>query len=1363
MRQSKKCILILLFLCLVLLPSASSGEGNIAEAYGLDLDLYLSYLDFNGEEQNIFPAPAGADGETIVLWGLLPDPTVEEVTLHINDINGLYTFSPDEGADLQVIDAGETLQGTPLCEITALSMDGETVLIRVYLSQSVAEPLPEKENDSAAQQRGSVQIVVHFVDTDGRQIAPDRIETVWTGRLDVIYADTIDGYTRTGDVAKTIQLAPGTTEAEDITFVYTADEPEEIPPEPADAQISIEYLDEDGNRLADDTFMICPGGMTTEVIPEAGHVPENYVLTDEQPQSVFVDFDGPHPKTVSFHYAYQAPAEKKQIRVITEYVDRNGQPLAPAQEAFYAEGETVVITASPEGLDASVWVPDGETERVIVAADEGGQTQVVSFVYVSAVFGQSEAFPASGTEEPQQTPTPGAAPVVKLIQVIYSYENDIYGYSGSKSEPVSEGETLLFAEEPKPGYQLEGEDAQLVTVFPDGTTDPETVVFHYTRIPDQTKPPAVQTTISVYYLDESGMNVAAPTLETVYEGTQTIYANPTDLKDGYDLITGPQEVVCQADGTLIPDQLVFIYRSASVQEEPEADGMNDFSLQPYSGYARALRTVNLRSYPDQSDSTNIIATVTRDDLIVLEGITSYKSYTWFYVSVNGRKGYMAQSVIQELSDSEAAFIRSSGVRPEDGEPEQADGESGIIERWGKTRTSVKFRSSPGGSLIRSLKRNTEIFVLSSEEVDGVQWYTALSNGQTGYVMAEFIDLLNAEQSALKQSRLKTPVPTHTPMMTRVPTATPTMYIPTPTPTPAAEIITPAPTKTPEPYTGYGAAVFRAAVRSSLSLSEDAVREMIPVDTLVYVQGQTYVEGVCWDSVRVVSSGVTGFMEDSQIRRISEGEAEYYIAELTTPTPAPVIVSTPAPFTGTARTLGGYVPLRADMSSNARIIQLMEENSVLQVYEQATTAGGITWCLAQYGADIGYVRRDMIVQMNDWEIGGYIASLRTPTPTPFATATPLAGGQRITAYGIINKDKVNLRMEPNISSISLYMMSRNEMAYILHSVIDENEKIWYYVTISNRTGYVRADYLTILNQNELDDFLNTEEFRSANNSENPIHDSSSLYSYEDHLQQQWESASVTSSFEPFNPYETPAPAAAATPQPAQTPALTMPPTFEPTIVAGFKMEADENGASGGPSVIIPLLAAGAAVIIIGGAVILFRGFRRRKKRLQAMMRAQRTQQGRRGAYQDGEDGGTARQYSQYRNDSGASGYTKDPYEVPEVYKQYRPQRKPGPQLSDDTVRTEASGYRRTEASAARVRRGAGNDETGVWRGEDASAMFRRPVRPGAEKPPESSVSDNAGPGSDHAGSPFDDQAPPSAGGAPAVRRRRSERYHSDQDS
>ena len=178
MNKNKVMVLALLMaLCLSChcLIGAAAGE-SLLDAYGMDLDLFLTYLDVSGEEMSIYPTAAGADGDTVLLWGYLPDTTVEEVTLHVSDVNGLYTFSPDEGTDLQVIDAGQDQWGKPLCEITAWSEDGETMRIRLYLSRTAKEPLIPKEEEavSAPEEEPQKEAVLIRVHTDSRDRAKNK-------------------------------------------------------------------------------------------------------------------------------------------------------------------------------------------------------------------------------------------------------------------------------------------------------------------------------------------------------------------------------------------------------------------------------------------------------------------------------------------------------------------------------------------------------------------------------------------------------------------------------------------------------------------------------------------------------------------------------------------------------------------------------------------------------------------------------------------------------------------------------------------------------------------------------------------------------------------------------------------------------------------------------------------------------------------------------------------------------------------------------------------------------------------------------------------------------------------------------------
>ncbi|MBQ8081527.1 MAG: SH3 domain-containing protein, partial [Clostridia bacterium] len=368
-----------------------------------------------------------------------------------------------------------------------------------------------------------------------------------------------------------------------------------------------------------------------------------------------------------------------------------------------------------------------------------------------------------------------------------------------------------------------------------------------------------------------------------------------------------------------------------------------------------------------------------------------------------------------------------------------------------------------------------------------------------------------------------------------------------------------------------------------------------------------VNGVCWDSVRVVSSGTTGFMEDSRLARINSEQATYYLEELATPTPAPIFRPTAEPFEGYAKTLGEGAVLREYMNTNASIIQVLGENTVVSVYSQATGTDGDTWCLVQHGQYFGYVRRDMIAQMNEWEITGYLESMRTPTPSPQITATPRAASAMTTSYGYVSRDQVRLRSEPNTSSTPLRLMSRYEFAFVLETLTGADDQAWYRVLIGGQTGYVRSDCFRVLTQGELDTFLASDDYRSANVTETTVSGIDSIQSYEDYTQAQWQNPSLSASYEPFDPYGTPTPLPGGSATPSPTPYAQATPA--PTIIASLNGDPvtpapNSEGGSGFGGILIAF-GVGIGLAAIGGAYAWYTHQRNKRRRA-----AQRVQQARR---------------------------------------------------------------------------------------------------------------------------------------------------------
>jgi hypothetical protein len=486
------------------------------------------------------------------------------------------------------------------------------------------------------------------------------------------------------------------------------------------------------------------------------------------------------------------------------------------------------------------------------------------------------------------------------------------------------------------------------------------------------------------------------------------------------------------------------------------------------------------------------------------------------------------------------------------------------------------------------------------------------NGKDGYIVADYLTVYSKEDSDRYQSTLPSPMPTQTAIPTQVPTSTPTQT-PTQSPTPTG-VPTATPTQvtaSPAPYVGYALTSARTAVRRGIDRGDESIIETVEPSTLVLISAQTYVGSECWDSVSVLSSGNSGFMEDARLRRINNEEAKYYLDQIKqTATVAPA--ETPVPFTGYAKTLGSNVPLRTFMDTNAQIVTIMSANSVVNVFMQETV-NGETWCQIQYGPYYGYVRRDMIQQMNDWEIQGYLESLKSPTPTPAATPTaaPITGNS-LSSYGYVSRDRVNLRKDATKTSSSLRLMSQYAFALVMGTETN-SEGTWYHILQNGTEGYVLSTYFKTLTINELSQFLTSDEYLSASGGSSSSGSTSSsgssdkIQSVEDYNQGVWKNPALSASYEPFNPYQTPTanPADVVTATPSVSPSPT--PTIEPIIVP---TQAPNSTGGSFPTGLVMLL----VVLILGGGGVYAYTLYRRNERRRAAMRAQQARRAQQAASQ-----------------------------------------------------------------------------------------------------------------------------------------------------
>ncbi len=1115
----------------------------------------------------------------------------------------------------------------------------------------------------------TVTVIAHYQTADGVSIADDDQYQAQRGTTFSVYAHTMgEGWISQNDQIQFVDIPMDATGPVEVTFLYARPTPT---PPPPDVRITVHYRDIGGIPVASDTSLMLAGGTEADVYAAPEDLKEHYVPTSESVQRISVNAAG-EPQEVIFFYTFETPATPAPAYVRVQYLNAQGDAVAADGQLSGSPGQQMTIFAAPEQLEAYYVLADEESKPVTLS--ESGTTVTVSFLYR---YEPPETPAPSDTPLPTVTATPQPAPVLGFVQVSYVYQgNDSLNYSAP--ETVYMGENVLSgAEGLRTGYRLVSAEEVTVDVDENGQVSPNQVTFLYAPENSAVSMPE----LIVQYFAENGAQVATSTLLQLQPGENTVYATPVDLMEGYEQITPSYTVTVSNDGVASDEVVTFYYK-------PVQDGQTTaggYQVLPANGYARSKNdSVNLRSEPTTDSDANIIGKISKTDLIQILG-TATNHGKWYYVSVNERQGYVSASVVTELSDADAQVLLSLHGA-DTGDDTLADPETGLIERWAQINKRVWFRDQPNGKKIQELRGSARVFVDEATDVDGTLWYQVRYNGKRGYVMAEYLNVYSAAESQSLQFSLPSAVPTHTPAATRVPTSTPTAFVPTPSPTPVPVTPTPVSSATPLPYSGYAVTNTRAVIRSGLSTDNPAL-VTLNGETLVMIQGQTYVNGVCWDSVRVISSGITGFVEDDRLYHVTNDVAQEYLETQSTPTPVPTPENTPLPFTGYALILVDGVPLRQQANSNASYLSILSEGAVISVLRQSTSDDGSSWCLIQSGMYLGYVRRDLLRAMTDEEIFEYLESIKSrPTPTPAVTPTPRAQSAMDSCWGIVKPDHVQLRSEPSMTTgTALRLMSRNEFLQVQGSFLGEDEQVWHLVQYNGLTGYIRADYVQILAQGELTSVVTSDDFKSANTTETTVTGVDSIQSYETFLVNQWTNPSLSASFQPFDPYTTPV--AVLSVQSSETtetaanptPTVTYPPTPQATIIVNPDRTPLPN-AEGGSHFGTVLIGAG-VIAALGGAGFAWASIRGKKRR-QALQRAQAIQRRQRRAAGEAGSDTKAPSVSAYRRDATESFALKGTARpIPRDGNRYAENpRSPAPESKPDTP-PESARFRRPESTAA----------------------------------------------------------------------------------
>ena len=295
-------------------------------------------------------------------------------------------------------------------------------------------------------------------------------------------------------------------------------------------------------------------------------------------------------------------------------------------------------------------------------------------------------------------------------------------------------------------------------------------------------------------------------------------------------------------------------------------------------------------------------------------------------------------------------------------------------------------------------------------------------------------------------------------------------------------------------------------------------------TPVRIDGrQTGKNDQVWYQIENLNNGDTGYVEAYNVRVVSEQEAmdavktpEPTVPPIETPTPDPTPEPTPSPTPEPVPqeltegdvyhygyNTGRQVALREQANKNGKEITRLSAGTVIWVMQREGD-----WCYVRANSKDGYMMTEYVKLMGVDEEAEYIDSIDdpetrpdptatptpvptdtpeptptpspTPTPTPEITATPeptptpestaTPAPVQLSLYARIINDGTPLRGNPSNQAYLQTILNKEEVVYIFQSQFAEDGMTWYLVQYSGQWGFVRADLVRVMGEQETAEYL-----------------------------------------------------------------------------------------------------------------------------------------------------------------------------------------------------------------------------------------------------------------------------------------------------
>ena len=887
------------------------------------------------------------------------------------------------------------------------------------------------------------------------------------------YQAAVEGYTYAGASPETFTV-DGTGAAIEVTLNYTK------VVQQLDSVVTFHHLC-DGAAITGDTQQTLAPNTYGSASYQA--TVEGYTYAGANPETFTVDGSGA-PIEVTLNYTKNAPQVVNSI-VTFHHADANGTPIAADTQQELA----------PNTYSAS-----------------GYQVAVPGYTYTSA---NPESFTVDGKGTPVEVTLTYTKDLVASKVTFHHVDADGNPLMADRTVEVAPSAEAYrsesYASAAPEGYLYASANPETFTV--DGSGTPITVVFTYAQKPAVTAP------VTFEYVSESGRVVDNPM-------TVDLPVGPNDVMEYCKVVEGytfksasSQTVEVSADGVATPAKVTFTYTenptTATVQVHYRNSIGDDL---PGSPVIKQLGPGTYTIQPENVPAGYIVSssaqpqpvTVT-NDLVATPNSISFTCYDAnitgtltinYYDAADLSKPIATEQRplkpgLQTVAADDSVVAKAGNYQRTEGYADQQvqvneDGTvvPATISFYYKSvqntsyvgyavttrQTAMRSSAAANGAVTQTLTVNTLLYINGQQQVSGVTWDSSQTvlggTSASGWVTDADVRHISASeaQALIDQYNQQQQKPTQSP--------------------------------------GYYITLYNSVpLRTYTNIYAEA--RYLKKDTVVYVHSQEY------DGSRNIwhlttYDGVTGYVLNGQLRKLTEKEVENYLASGNPATP-----ENPGgnPYNPNGASSYGYITANSvnfrTSPNGSRIKQLNKYAMAMILGTQQVN--GVTWYNVNYNGQIGWIHGDYFHQMTLTEFNSFLSSsqyqqglannaVATATPKPStggSTSGNTSGNKGSATQGSVSsvedwnvgtwqntgantqntyapfnpyatpvatttpKDQymtkdatVKFYQSPDAASSSLTLPA-NATLNVLETVT-QNNKTWYKVQYNGQTGYVEAE-------------------------------------------------------------------------------------------------------------------------------------------------------------------------------------------------------------------------------------------------------------------------------------------------------------------